>query len=161
MRILAMSAAAAALALPVAAHAQDPGEYYADDGYQYDDDGYDVGSSYEEPLSRRLSDPATQDQMATSIAVLGEILLDLPLAPIVDPIAQAAGRAPGSVDPDLTLRKMNPEAGDVAARAATQLPRAMDAMAAMAGSIESLRPALRDMADRLEYGIAEARRDDY
>ena len=96
MRILAFSAAAAALALPVSAYAQDPGDYYADD-YQHDDYDYDVGTSYEEPLSRSLSDPAMQDQLASTVAVLGEIMLDLPLAPIIEPIARATGS--GSVSP--------------------------------------------------------------
>ena len=158
MRILAFSAAAAALALPVSAYAQDPGDYYADD-YQHDDYDYDVGTSYEEPLSRSLSDPAMQDQLASTVAVLGEIMLDLPLAPIIEPIARATGS--GSVDPDLTLRRMNPGASEATARAARELPRAMDAMASMAGSIEAMRPALRDMADRLRYGIEEAREGGY
>ena len=158
MRILAFSAAAAALALPVSAYAQDPGDYYADD-YQHDDYDYDVGPGYEEPLSRSLSDPAMQDQLASTVAVLGEIMLDLPLAPIIEPIARATGS--GSVDPDMTLRRMNPGASEATARAARELPRAMDAMASMAGSIEAMRPALRDMADRLRYGIEEAREGGY
>jgi hypothetical protein len=159
MRILVISAAAAALALPTAAAAQAPGGYYEGDIYgdyelapPYDE------PRYEEPLSERLSDPATQEHLASTIAVLGEVLLDLPLAPILEPMAEIAGD-PGSVDPDLTLRKMNPEAGDVAARAASRLPQAMDAMAAMAGSIEAMAPALDIMADRLRAGIDQARLD--
>lgn len=159
MRILVISTAAAALALPAAAVAQAPGDPYQGDIYgdyelapPYDEPRYD------EPLSERLSDPATQEHLASTIAVLGEVLLDLPLAPIIEPMAEIAGRDPDSVDPDLTLRKMNPEAGDIAARAATRLPQAMDAMAAMAGSIEAMAPALDMMADRLRAGIEQARR---
>lgn len=167
MRILALSAAAAALALPAAASAQDAGEAYDYEPYgdygDYDGDQPEPlpETGYEEPLSSRLSDPVVQDQLASTVAVLGEILLDLPLAPIVEPMAQAAGRGPGSVDPDLTLRKMNPGAGEMPARAARELPRAMGAMSAMAGSIEAMRPALRDMADRLRFEIDEARRGAY
>jgi hypothetical protein len=162
MRILVISTALAALALPAGAAAQAPGDYYEGDVYG----DYQVAPPYEEPLydqplSQRLGDPVVQDQMASTIAVFGEVLLDLPLAPILEPMAEIAGRDPGSVDPDMTLRKMNPEAGDVAARAARELPQAMDAMAAMAGSIEAMRPALDLMADRLRAGIDQARRGAY
>jgi hypothetical protein len=81
----------------------------------------------------------------------------MPLAPIVEPMAEIAGD-PGSVDPDLTLRKMRPEASDVPARVARDLPRAMGAMASMADSLEAMRPALREMAERLEFGINQATR---
>ncbi|WP_374408754.1 hypothetical protein [Pelagerythrobacter sp.] len=151
MRILALSAAAV-LALPAAASAQPAGDYYDYDGYE------DAEPQYEAPLSQRLADPAAQEQMAATIAVLGEVLLDLPLAPFVAPLAEATGAAPGSVDPDLTLRSMNPQAGDIPAEAARELPRAMGAMAAMAGSIEAMRPALGEMAERLRAGIEEAQR---
>lgn len=153
MRILVLPIAAAALALPAAAAAQTPDAY---EGDLYGD--YEVEPLDEEPLSQRLTDPAMQQELATTIAVLGEVLLDLPLAPFVEPMAEIAGRDPGSIDPDLTLRKMNPGAGDVAARAARELPRAMDTMAAMAGSIEAMRPALDAMAERLRAGIDQARR---
>ena len=146
MRILALSAAAM-LALPVAAQAQVAGdplgdEYLADDA----------------PLSQQLRDPAMQDGLAATVAVLGEILLDLPLAPIMEPMAEATGRDPGTVDPDLTLRKMRPDAGELPTRAARELPRAMDTMAAMAGGIEAMRPALQDLAGRLEFAFAQVRR---
>lgn len=145
MRFLALSAAAA-LALPAAASASEPAPLPE----------FELG--HEEPLSQRLADPAAQDELASTVAVLGEILLDLPLAPIVGPLTGMAGE-PGSVDPDLTLRKMRPEAGEGPARVAHDLPRMMDAMASMAGSLEALRPALRDMAERLELGIDQASRD--
>ena len=162
MRILALGAALAAVAVPSAALSQDTGDYYSDDYEtgEYETGEYESGDyEYDAPLSSRLSDPAMQDQLASTVAVLGEIMLDLPLAPIVEPIARATGS--GSVDPDMTLRRMNPGASEATARAARELPRAMDAMASMAGSIEAMRPALRDMADRLSYGIEEAREGGY
>lgn len=156
MRILALCAAAA-LAVPASAGASEPAplpEYE----FGYDEPPPAPEIAYEEPLSQRLADPAVQNELATTVAVLGEILLDMPLAPIVEPMAEIAGRDPGSVDPDLTLRKMNPEASDVPARIAQGLPRAMGAMASMAGSLEAMRPALREMAERLEYGLEQASR---
>jgi hypothetical protein len=175
MRILA-PAALAALMLPAVAQAQaadpmptyDPDEAYQGAYDEYDAPAYDAPyagdydapyeGAYDAPLSQRLSDPAMQDRLASTVAVLGEVLLDMPLAPLVEPMARATGRQPGSVDPDLTLRKMSPRAGDVSARVAQDLPRAMDAMGAMAGSIEAMRPALQGMADRMRAAMEEARR---
>lgn len=155
MRILALCAAAA-LAFPAAASASEPAP--PPDFELYDAPLYAPEVEYEEPLSQRLADPVVQNELASTVAVLGEILLDMPLAPIVEPMAEIAGRDPGSVDPDLTLRKMRPEASDVPARVARDLPRAMGAMASMADSLEAMRPALREMAERLEFGIDQATR---
>lgn len=155
MRILALCAAAA-LAFPAAASASEPAPL--PDYELYDAPLYAPEVEYEEPLSQRLADPVVQNELASTVAVLGEILLDMPLAPIVEPMAEIAGRNPGSVDPDLTLRKMRPEASDVPARVARDLPRAMGAMASMADSLEAMRPALREMAERLEFGIDQATR---
>ncbi len=155
MRILALCAAAA-LAFPAAASASEPAPL--PDYELYDAPLYAPEVEYEEPLSQRLADPVVQNELASTVAVLGEILLDMPLAPIVEPMAEIAGRNPGSVDPDLTLRKMRPETSDVPARVARDLPRAMGAMASMADSLEAMRPALREMAERLEFGIDQATR---
>lgn len=157
MRILALCAAAA-LAVPASAGASEPAplpEFEPDLVYQ--EPLAEFEPQYEEPLSQRLSDPVVQEELATTVAVLGEILLDMPLAPIVEPMAEMAGRDADSVDPDLTLRKMNPEASDVPARIARDLPQMMEAMASMAGSFEAMRPALREMAERLEDGLDQAR----
>jgi len=155
MRILALCAAAV-LAFPAAASASEPAPL--PDFELYDAPLYAPEAEYEEPLSQRLADPVVQNELASTVAVLGEILLDMPLAPIVEPMAEIAGRDPGSVDPDLTLRKMRPEASDVPARMAQDLPRAMGAMASMADSLEAMRPALREMVERLEFGIDQATR---
>lgn len=155
MRILALCAAAA-LAFPAAASASEPAPL--PDFELYDAPLYAPEVEYEEPLSQRLADPVVQNELASTVAVLGEILLDMPLAPIVEPMAEITGRDPGSVDHDLTLRKMRPEASDVPARVARDLPRAMGAMASMADSLEAMRPALREMAERLEFGIDQATR---
>jgi len=162
MRILALPAALPAallVALPAAAQAQLPPEHPAERPPEHPaapaDGAVHAG---EPPLSQQLRDPAMQESLAATVAVLGEVLLDLPLAPIVEPMAEAAGRDPASVDPDLTLRKMRPEAGEIPARAAQELPRALDRAAAMAGTVETVRPILADMAGRLMEALEEARR---
>jgi hypothetical protein len=162
MRILALPAALL-VALPAAAQAQLPPEHPAERPPEHPpehpaapaDGAVHAG---EPPLSQQLRDPAMQESLAATVAVLGEVLLDLPLAPIVEPMAEAAGRDPASVDPDLTLRKMRPEAGEIPARAAQELPRALDRAAAMAGTVETVRPILADMAGRLMEALEEARR---
>lgn len=162
MRILALPAALPAallVALPAAAQAQLPPEHPAERPPEHTA-APAVGAVHagEPPLSQQLRDPAMQESLAATVAVLGEVLLDLPLAPIVEPMAEAAGRDPASVDPDLTLRKMRPEAGEIPARAAQELPRALDRAAAMAGTVETVRPILADMAGRLMEALEEARR---
>ena len=112
-------------------------------------------------LAERLSDPATQDEIAATVSVLSEILLDLPLAPLIEPLAEATAdvadlpRRP--VDPDLTLRRMSPRAGEVAQRVARDLPRTMDRMADASDGIAALIPALRDavrqIGERVETSL--------
>ena len=112
-------------------------------------------------LSEKLSDPATQDEIAATVSVLSEILLALPLAPLIEPLAEATAdvadlpRRP--VDPDLTLRRMSPRAGEVAQRVARDLPRTMDRMADASDGIAALIPALRDavrqIGERVETSL--------
>lgn len=107
-----------------------------------------------ESLSQRLSDPRTQNEVAATVAVLSEILLDMPLAPLIEPLAKATADAADvprrPVDPDLTLRRMSPRAGDVTARVARELPRAMDRMADASDGLAALLPVLRDAVRTLE-----------
>lgn len=113
-----------------------------------------------ESLSQRLSDPRTQSEMAATVAVLSEILLDMPLAPLIEPLAKATADAADvprrPVDPDLTLRRMSPRAGDVTARVARELPRAMDRMADASDGIAALLPVLRDAVRTLEDRVESA-----
>ena len=113
-----------------------------------------------ESLSQRLSDPRTQSEMAATVAVLSEILLDMPLAPLIEPLAKATADAADvprrPVDPDLTLRRMSPRAGDVTARVARELPRAMDRMADASDGIAALLPVLRDAVRTLEDRVENA-----
>ena len=107
-----------------------------------------------ESLSQRLSDPRTQNEVAATVAVLSEILLDMPLAPLIEPLAKATADAADvprrPVHPDLTLRRMSPRAGDVTARVARELPRAMDRMADASDGLAALLPVLRDAVRTLE-----------
>ena len=105
-----------------------------------------------------LRDPVLQQRMADGMAAATEALLDVPLAPLARAVAEAAGEDPGVVDPDMTLRRVSPEAQDVPAQIHDKLPRMMGAMAGMAGGMSAMIPALREMADRMRDAVDEAGR---
>lgn len=104
-------------------------------------------------MARTLGDPARQQAMARAVGAMAEVLLDLPLAPIMGPLAEAAGEDPRRVDPDATLRKMAPEAGEMPRRIERVLPRAMGAAAGMSGAFAGLLPQLRDIAERMRAAL--------
>lgn len=110
-----------------------------------------------ERLSEKLSDPVLQDRLAASVAVMGEVLLDLPLAPILEAAAEVAGEDPRDVPPDTTLRHFaGPGAERLPEEVSRELPRMMGTMASMAGGMEAMVPALREIADRMRDAMAEA-----
>ncbi|GMM93599.1 hypothetical protein [Qipengyuania sp. MTN3-11] len=106
-----------------------------------------------EAMAETLSDPARQEELASTVAVMTEILLDLPLAPILEPMAEIAAETTGEpirlVDPDATLRKIAPGAGRISGEVQDKLPRAMDSVGAMSGAVARMVPALREMAQQL------------
>jgi hypothetical protein len=143
MRKLAIAASALIAAAPLPALAQD----------LEPEEGVEESAAR---ISEKLSDPVTQERMSQSLAVMSEVLLDLPLAPFLRSVAEMAGEDPADVDPDLTLRQMSPDAERVPAEIADKLPRMMGAMAGMAEGFGAMMPALRDMAARMEQAIEEA-----
>lgn len=104
-------------------------------------------------MARTLADPARQQAMARALGAMAEVFLDIPLAPIIGPLAEAAGEDPRRVDPDATLRKMSPAAGEVPRQIERQLPRAMGAMAGMSGAFAGLLPQLREAAERMRDAL--------
>lgn len=107
-------------------------------------------------MAKTLGDPARQQALARAMGAMAEVLLDLPLAPIIGPLAEAAGEDPKSIDPDATLRKMSPAAGEVPGEIERQLPRAMGAMAGMSGAFAGMIPALREAAERMREALPAA-----
>lgn len=107
-------------------------------------------------IEETLSDPATQAAMAEGMATASEALLDVPLAPMMKAIARATGEDPEAVDPDMTLRRMSPEAESVPDEVRERLPEMMGAMAGMAGGMGAMIPALREMAAKMAEAMAKA-----
>lgn len=100
-----------------------------------------------------LGDPARQEALAKSLGVMAEVMLDLPLAPFLAPLAEAAGEKADAIDPDTTLRSMAPGASDIPRQIEKELPRAMGALAGMGGAIEALLPQLRAMAGQVRDAL--------
>lgn len=100
-------------------------------------------------LGERMRDPAQQRETALMAQALTEIMLDMPIAPLAQAAAEMAGEKAATIDPDLTLRKLAPEAGQASEALGRNLPRAMAAVGAMAETTARMAPALRDMAARM------------
>ena len=101
-------------------------------------------------MAERFRDPEQQRQMALMLRTMSEVLLDLPLAPLMEAVGEVAGEDAPHVDPDATLRTLSPQADRVPEEIEKNLPRALDAMGSMANAMEAMMPALRDMAERMK-----------
>lgn len=140
MRRLLTSAAVVALAaVPVAASAED----MEDSGLGH--------------MAETMSDPANQQQMALMLQAMSEILLDMPLAPMMEAMAEATGEDPGKVDKDATLRSMAPGSSALPSQIAEQTPRMMRAMGGMAKGMEKMAPAMRAMAEKMKDAMPAMR----
>ncbi|MDG5746644.1 hypothetical protein P8Q88_00475 [Qipengyuania sp. XHP0207] len=145
MRSPIVAAAAALAAISVPAAAQD-----------YDAVPLDEPTMDDRALSGmagELRDPVRQREMALMLQTMTEVLLDLPIAPLAQAAADMAGERAEDIDPDLTLRKVAPDAGRVSEEVAVVVPRAMQAMGGLAEGLSDMAPALRDMADRLRDAL--------
>lgn len=139
MRQLLVPAALAAACLAVPANAQDaPAETGLAD------------------MAERMADPAMQQQTAMMLRAMTEILLDMPVAPMVEAMAEMAGKDPETVDPDMTLRKYAPQAERVPEAVERHAPQVMRGMGAMAGALDKMAPQMRDMARRMEQALPPA-----
>ena len=105
-------------------------------------------------MADRLKDPERQRQMALMLRTMSEVLLDLPLAPLMDAMGEVSADLTGEeapqVDPDATLRSIAPQAERIPEQVEKTLPRALDAMGSMAEAFGAMAPALRDMAARMK-----------
>ena len=105
-------------------------------------------------LSQRMSDPEAQRETALMLQAMTEVLLDVPIAPMAEAAAQMAGEKAQAIDPDLTLRKLAPQAGRLSEEVARNTPRAMEAMGIMAQGLAAAAPALKGMLVRMREGLA-------
>ena len=148
MRTFVLSAlAASAVAAPMPLLAQDEAE--TDAPLALEEPGEDFSG-----MAERFKDPEQQRQMALMLRTMSEVLLDMPLAPLMEALNDVGGEVAGEdapeVDPDATLRSMSPHADRVPEEIEKNLPRALDAMGSMAEAMEKMMPALKDMAERMK-----------
>lgn len=107
-------------------------------------------------MAERMRDPENQRQMALMLRTMSEVLLDMPLAPLMNSVGEIAGEDAPRVDPDATLRSVAPEADRVPEEIEKNLPRALDTMGSMADAFEQMMPALEQMAERLRDAAPQA-----
>lgn len=108
-------------------------------------------------MAERMQDPERQREMALMLRTMSEVLLDLPLAPLMNSMSEIVGEEAPKADPDATLRSIAPEAGRVPEQIEKNLPRALDAMGSMAEAFETMLPELQDMAARLKDTVPQTR----
>jgi hypothetical protein len=100
-------------------------------------------------LGEQMRDPAYQRDMALMLQAMTEVLLDMPVAPLAQAAAQMADKETRDIDPDLTLRRMVPQADRAGEEVARVVPRAMQAAGSMAEGLAAMTPLLREMAARM------------
>ena len=100
-------------------------------------------------LGEQMRDPAYQRDMALMLQAMTEVLLDMPVAPLAQAAAEMADKETRDIDPDLTLRRMVPQADRAGEEVARVVPRAMQAAGSMAEGLAAMTPLLRDMAARM------------
>lgn len=104
-------------------------------------------------MAEEMRDPERQRDMALMLQTMTEVLLDLPIAPLAKAAADMAGEKAEEIDPDLTLRKVAPDAGRLSEEVAVVVPRAMQAMGGLAEGLSEMTPALREMARRMREAL--------
>ncbi len=142
MRACIIAASALALAAPLPALAQDE------------------ASPAMAELSDRLSDPVEQEKLATMVGAMGEVLMELPVGPLVNAMAKAApegsGMAKPDIAPDATMRDLaGPGAERMQDEIADKVPVMMGMLAGLVEGLDALRPALKEMANRMENRIGQ------
>lgn len=113
-----------------------------------------------ETLADKLSDPAEQERLTGMVEAMSHVLLSMPVAPLMEAMAEATGGEPGEVDPDATLGELaGPGAERVPEEIADKLPQMMEMMAGMAKSFESLKPMLESMSDVIKAEVEQLPED--
>ncbi len=106
-------------------------------------------------LADRLGDPAEQQKLAMMLGVMSEMFMELPVAPLMDAVAQAQGEDAPATDPDATVRDLaGPGADRVSDEIAEKVPEMMQMMSGMAEGMGAMIPALEAMAEKMRGRMA-------
>lgn len=110
-------------------------------------------------ISQKLADPDFQAQAATIAQVLVGTLLDLQVGPLAEAVNKATHGEVPAIDPEARVRDLAPGAEDMPDEVSERLPEAMNAMSGMAEGMQTMLPALRDMAERMRASMEQVRMD--
>ncbi len=139
----AVAAAVLALATPSLVHAQDTAPPETEPALA--------------EISEKLADPEFQAQAAAMAQIFLGTMLDLKVGPLAEAMNRATdGEAP-DIDPDATIRELAPEADELPDQVSERLPQGMNSMSAMTDGLQTMLPALRDMAARMRDTMEQAR----
>ena len=157
MRFVLTALVSASLAVPATGHAQ---ETAAQETEALETKAPERDFS---ALAEELQDPDKQREMAMMLRTVSDVLLDLPLAPLmeaVNDVAKEAGdTAVSKVDPDATLRQLAPQTNVITDQIEENLPRALDAMGSMVKAFDAMMPTLQHMAERMKDAVPPARQE--
>lgn len=105
-------------------------------------------------LTNKMSDPAEQAKMAAMVGAMGEVLMELPVGPLLDAVAKMPGANVPNVDPDSTVRDLaGPDADRIPDQISEKIPMMMGVMSGLMQSLEAMRPALKEMAEQMEKRV--------
>lgn len=106
-------------------------------------------------VAKQMRDPQMQGAMAAAVRAMGEAMLDMKVAPLLDAAETVKDPyRPRRVDPDARLRDYaGRDADDVPEKLSRRLPAMMGAMGGMAEAAEAMTPALKDMAKQMGAAV--------
>ncbi len=103
----------------------------------------------------RLSDPAFQTSIATSLAALSETMMGVSMAPLAKAMESMGDTdAARAMDPDATLgNMMGPEGRAMPQEMAERVPQMMSGMAGMAGAMQQMLPQLEAIGRQMKRSV--------
>lgn len=114
-------------------------------------------------LAETLSDPLEQQKMAAMVGAVGEVLMQVPVGPLIDAVSRAvpeeAAEEMPAIAPDATLRDLagRDNARRIQAEIADKVPDMMAMLGGLVKGVEAMRPALADMSRQLQSRLSAAR----
>ena len=110
-----------------------------------------------EEMTDRMSDPVEQEKMAAMVNVMGQVLMELPVGPLLDAVAQMPGADVPQVEEGATMRDLaGPDADRLPGEISEKVPMMMGMLSGMLEGLSAMRPVLEGMAETMESRIESA-----
>ena len=108
-------------------------------------------------LADRLNDPDQQEHASAMVHTLGEVLLSLPVGPLLSAAQEATGDHSADVDESATVRDLvGEEAQDMPRELSERVPQMMGLLAGLVEGLDAMRPALTELSETMREKIAES-----